>query len=57
MDDWKSKRKRNVLILTSDHIFRLYRASVLFFLESDLLQELAWLDGISLQHLKNYQIW
>ena len=38
-------------------IYRLYRASVLFFLESDLLQELAWLDEISLQHLKNYQIW
>ncbi|KAL8709068.1 MAG: hypothetical protein Q9220_006089 [cf. Caloplaca sp. 1 TL-2023] len=43
----------------------LYRANVLFDLqkqtqsnlEEDIREELRWLDGISLKHLKNYQIW
>lgn len=36
---------------------RLYRASTLVFLQADLLLELEWLNDISLQHMKNYQIW
>ncbi|KAI4206228.1 MAG: hypothetical protein LQ346_001199 [Caloplaca aetnensis] len=43
----------------------LYRANTLFELQKqnrsdlqeDILEELKWLDGISLRHLKNYQIW
>ena len=35
----------------------LYRAQVLFALNADLRKELAWLNPVSLQHLKNYQIW
>ncbi|KAI4144640.1 MAG: hypothetical protein LQ341_002605 [Variospora aurantia] len=43
----------------------LYRANTLFEiqketqsdLQGDILEELRWLDGISLRHLKNYQIW
>ncbi|KAI4150672.1 MAG: hypothetical protein L6R39_002213, partial [Caloplaca ligustica] len=43
----------------------LYRANTLFELQKrnqsdlqeDILDELQWLDGISLRHLKNYQIW
>ncbi|KAL8843523.1 MAG: hypothetical protein Q9170_000027 [Blastenia crenularia] len=43
----------------------LYRADTLFELQKrnktdlqeDILEELRWLDGISLRHLKNYQIW
>lgn len=43
----------------------LYRANTLFELQKqnqsnlqeDILEELRWLDGISLRHLKNYQIW
>ena len=38
-------------------IHRLYRASVLLALQMDLLKELAWLNEVSLKHLKNYQIW
>lgn len=46
-------------------MLRLYRANTLFELqkqnqsnlEEDILDELKWLDGISLKHLKNYQIW
>ena len=61
-EDEKSER---VLELTG-HIIRmnpahytvwLYRASVVFAIERDLLQELEWLNRISLKHLKNYQIW
>lgn len=36
---------------------RLYRASVLLVLKMDILKELAWLNEVSLKHLKNYQIW
>lgn len=36
---------------------RIYRAKILFALEKDLLQELEWLNGVSLTFLKNYQIW
>ena len=36
---------------------RLYRAEVIFDLKKDLLQELEWLNKISLKYLKNYQIW
>ena len=35
----------------------LYRAQCLFALNSDLNEELAWLNEIALQHQKNYQIW
>lgn len=43
----------------------MYRANTLFELQKqnqsdlqeDILEELHWLDGISLRHLKNYQIW
>ncbi|KAL8960964.1 MAG: hypothetical protein Q9193_002408 [Seirophora villosa] len=43
----------------------LYRANTLFELQKrtqsdlkeDILEELRWLDGVSLRHLKNYQIW
>ncbi|RJE18712.1 Alpha subunit [Aspergillus sclerotialis] len=34
-----------------------YRAKILFALEKDLLDELDWLNGVSLKYLKNYQIW
>lgn len=36
---------------------RIYRAKILFALNKDLLDELAWLNGVSLKYLKNYQIW
>ena len=36
---------------------RLYRAKILFALNKDLTQELAWLNKVSLKYLKNYQIW
>lgn len=42
-------------MLTGDD--RLYRAKILFALEKDLTQELAWLNNVSLKYLKNYQIW
>jgi protein farnesyltransferase/geranylgeranyltransferase type-1 subunit alpha len=35
----------------------LYRARVLFALNSDLRQELEWLNETALDHQKNYQIW
>jgi protein farnesyltransferase/geranylgeranyltransferase type-1 subunit alpha len=35
----------------------LYRARILFALQCDLAQELAWLNKIALEHQKNYQIW
>ncbi|KAI9729051.1 MAG: CAAX geranylgeranyltransferase alpha subunit [Chrysothrix sp. TS-e1954] len=35
----------------------LYRADTLFQLGADLHQELEWLNGVSLKHIKNYQIW
>ncbi|KAJ5403866.1 hypothetical protein N7509_003737, partial [Penicillium cosmopolitanum] len=35
----------------------IYRAKILFALEKDLLEELEWLNGVSLKYLKNYQIW
>jgi protein farnesyltransferase/geranylgeranyltransferase type-1 subunit alpha len=35
----------------------LYRARILFTLQCDLAQELAWLNKIALEHQKNYQIW
>jgi len=36
---------------------RIYRARILFALDKDLLEELNWLNGVSLKYLKNYQIW
>lgn len=36
---------------------RIYRSKILFALEKDLLEELEWLNGVSLKYLKNYQIW
>lgn len=38
-------------------LLRLYRAKVVEALERDLLEELQWLNAISLKYLKNYQIW
>ena len=35
----------------------LYRADTIFALEKNLLEELEWLNRISLKYLKNYQIW
>ncbi|KAK2766728.1 CAAX geranylgeranyltransferase alpha subunit [Arachnomyces sp. PD_36] len=35
----------------------LYRAKILFSLNKDLNEELAWLNKIALKYLKNYQIW
>ena len=35
----------------------LYRADTLFKLGSDLHEELEWLNEVSLEHIKNYQIW
>ncbi|KAJ5480830.1 Protein farnesyltransferase/geranylgeranyltransferase type-1 subunit alpha [Penicillium diatomitis] len=35
----------------------IYRARILFALDKDLLEELDWLNGVSLKYLKNYQIW
>ncbi len=35
----------------------LYRADTIFTLKKNLLQELEWLNRISLKFLKNYQIW
>lgn len=35
----------------------LYRAKLLFALNSDLKEELAWLSQTALDHQKNYQIW
>lgn len=36
---------------------RLYRAKCLTALGTPLRDELAWLNGVSLKHIKNYQIW
>ena len=36
---------------------RTFRAKILFALDKDLLEELEWLNGVSLKYLKNYQIW
>lgn len=38
-------------------ITRLYRAEIVKALSLDPLQELEWLNKVSLRHLKNYQIW
>ncbi|KAL4774367.1 CaaX farnesyltransferase alpha subunit [Aspergillus nidulans var. acristatus] len=35
----------------------IYRAKIVFALNKDLLEELEWLNGVSLKYLKNYQIW
>ncbi|KAJ0419329.1 hypothetical protein BJY00DRAFT_165877 [Aspergillus carlsbadensis] len=35
----------------------IYRAKIIFSLGKDLLEELEWLNGVSLKYLKNYQIW
>ena len=35
----------------------LYRATILDELDQDVLEELRWLEDISVRHLKNYQIW
>ncbi|KAL4810952.1 hypothetical protein BDV18DRAFT_3820 [Aspergillus unguis] len=35
----------------------IYRAKILFALNKDLIEELEWLNGVSLKYLKNYQIW
>ncbi|KAL3465562.1 hypothetical protein BJX64DRAFT_285493 [Aspergillus heterothallicus] len=35
----------------------IYRAKIIFALEKDLLEELNWLNRVSLKYLKNYQIW
>ncbi|EAS30248.3 farnesyltransferase alpha subunit [Coccidioides immitis RS] len=35
----------------------LYRAKIIQALKKDLREEIAWLNKISLKHLKNYQIW
>ncbi|KAJ5096095.1 hypothetical protein NUU61_005451 [Penicillium alfredii] len=35
----------------------IYRAKILFALDKDLIDELNWLNGVSLKYLKNYQIW
>lgn len=35
----------------------LYRASVVFALKIPILDEMAWLNGVALEYLKNYQIW
>lgn len=39
------------------HSSRIYRAKILFTLNKDILEELQWLNGVSLKYLKNYQIW
>lgn len=44
-------------ISTSDILYRIYRAKILFALEKDLDEELSWLNDVSLKYLKNYQIW
>lgn len=51
--------------MTVHHDPRLYRANTIFELQQtngsdlqdDILEELQWLDNLSLKHLKNYQIW
>lgn len=35
----------------------LYRASIIFALQSPISEEIAWLNTIALSNLKNYQIW
>lgn len=35
----------------------LYRVDTLFKLNANLHEELEWLNGVSLKHIKNYQIW
>jgi protein farnesyltransferase/geranylgeranyltransferase type-1 subunit alpha len=37
--------------------YRLYRFKILTSLGKDLNDELAWVNKVSLEHLKNYQIW
>jgi len=61
----ENEKSERVLELTGDIIRMnpahytvwLYRASVVFAIQRDLLQELEWLNQVSLKHLKNYQIW
>ncbi|KAK4449196.1 hypothetical protein QBC34DRAFT_449125 [Podospora aff. communis PSN243] len=35
----------------------LYRAAIIFAMKLPILDEVAWLNEVSLEHLKNYQIW
>ena len=61
----KDEKSERVLTLSEDIIRMnpahytvwLYRADTIFALKKDLLQELEWLNRISLRFLKNYQIW
>lgn len=45
------------ILTTVCHFNRLYRAQILNALGKDLKAELAWLDQLSTQYLKSYQIW
>lgn len=44
-------------IRTAAKLNRIYRAKIVFALEKDLIEELEWLNRVSLKYLKNYQIW
>lgn len=61
----KKEYSRRCLALTEDIIMMnpghytvwLYRASIIFALQMPILEEMAWLNQVSLEYLKNYQIW
>ena len=61
----KDEKSERVLSLSEDIIRMnpahytvwLYRADTIFTLKKNLLEELDWLNRISLKYLKNYQIW
>ncbi|KAL4913461.1 hypothetical protein BDW62DRAFT_165732 [Aspergillus aurantiobrunneus] len=60
-----NEMSERALKLTEDIIFMnpahytvwIYRAKIVFALDRDLIEELEWLNGVSLKYLKNYQIW
>ncbi|EYE94889.1 bifunctional protein farnesyltransferase/protein geranylgeranyltransferase [Aspergillus ruber CBS 135680] len=58
MSDRALKLTEDIISLNPAHYtVWIYRAKILFALEKDLLEELEWLNGVSLTYLKNYQIW
>ncbi|KAJ6104440.1 hypothetical protein N7523_010760 [Penicillium sp. IBT 18751x] len=58
MSERALKLTENVISMNPAHYtVWIYRAKILFALDKDLLEELEWLNGVSLKYLKNYQIW
>ncbi|CBF75207.1 hypothetical protein AN3867.2 [Aspergillus nidulans FGSC A4] len=58
MSDRALKLTEDIISMNPAHYtVWIYRAKIVFALNKDLLEELEWLNGVSLRYLKNYQIW